>query len=173
MTQDGSDLEQLALDLIAIPSVIGNEAAIAAYVESWAGARDMHEVVRAGHNLALQPRPFREGVPRLMLLGHLDTVPPADDNVARIEGDRIYGLGATDMKCADALILHLLERAARDEPVTTKGKIPANAVVIPGTRKKQFPAGEYDLPCALIIGERTESTDKKTTLNETLRGFAV
>ncbi len=60
-----------------------------------------------------------------------------------------------------------------DEPVTTKGKIPANAVVIPGTRKKQFPAGEYDLPCALIIGERSESTDRKTSLNETLRSFAV
>ncbi len=60
-----------------------------------------------------------------------------------------------------------------DEPVTTKGKIPANAVVIPGTRKKQFPAGEYDLPCALIIGERTESTDKKTSLNDTLRTFAL
>jgi len=60
-----------------------------------------------------------------------------------------------------------------DEPITTKGKIPANAVVIPGTREKTFPAGTYDLPCALIIGERSESTDRKTSLNETLRSFAL
>jgi 2,3,4,5-tetrahydropyridine-2-carboxylate N-succinyltransferase len=60
-----------------------------------------------------------------------------------------------------------------DEPVTTKGVIPPRAVVIPGTRKKKFPAGEYDLPCALIIGERSESTDKKTSLNDTLRTFAL
>jgi 2,3,4,5-tetrahydropyridine-2-carboxylate N-succinyltransferase len=59
------------------------------------------------------------------------------------------------------------------EPVTTKGVVPPNAVVIPGTRRKRFPAGEYDLPCALIIGERSESTDKKTSLNETLRSFAL
>ncbi|MDJ0521311.1 MAG: 2,3,4,5-tetrahydropyridine-2,6-dicarboxylate N-succinyltransferase [Planctomycetota bacterium] len=60
-----------------------------------------------------------------------------------------------------------------EEEVRTKGSVPPNAVVIPGTRPKEFPAGTYDLPCALIIGERTESTDKKTSLNETLRGFAV
>ncbi len=54
-----------------------------------------------------------------------------------------------------------------------KGTVPERAVVIPGTRKKEFPAGTYDLPCALIIGERTESTDSKTSLNETLRSFAL
>ena len=59
------------------------------------------------------------------------------------------------------------------EPHTTKGRVPPNAVVIPGTRRKRFPAGEYDLPCALIIGERSASTDKKTSLNETLRTFAL
>ena len=45
--------------------------------------------------------------------------------------------------------------------------------VIPGTRPKQFPAGTYDLQCALIVGRRTESTDRKTSLNEALRVFGV
>lgn len=57
--------------------------------------------------------------------------------------------------------------------VTGKGHVPPRAVVIPGMRKKRFPAGEYDVPCALIIGERTQSTDAKTSLNETLRAFAL
>lgn len=60
-----------------------------------------------------------------------------------------------------------------DEPVTTKGIIPPRAVVIPGTRTKKFPAGEFQIPAALIIGRRKESTDKKTSLNEALRDFGV
>ena len=59
------------------------------------------------------------------------------------------------------------------EPKTYKGEVPARAVVIPGTRPKQFPAGEYGVPCALIIGERKASTDEKTSLNDVLRDFAV
>jgi len=59
------------------------------------------------------------------------------------------------------------------EPVTSKGSIPARAVVIPGTLPKRFPAGEFGTPCALIVGERTESTDKKTSLNAALRDFEV
>lgn len=56
-------------------------------------------------------------------------------------------------------------------PVEITGYIPPRAVVIPGTRQKHFPAGEYGVPCALIIGHRKESTDKKTSLNEALRLF--
>jgi 2,3,4,5-tetrahydropyridine-2-carboxylate N-succinyltransferase len=59
------------------------------------------------------------------------------------------------------------------KPVEHRGRIPANSVVIPGTRPKQFPAGTYDLQCALIVGQRTESTDRKTSLNEALRVFGV
>ena len=59
------------------------------------------------------------------------------------------------------------------EAVTTKGRIPPGAVVIPGTIPKRFPAGEYGVPCALIIGTRTESTDRKTSLNAALRDFGV
>ena len=60
-----------------------------------------------------------------------------------------------------------------EEEVIHKGKVPARSVVIPGTRAKEFPSGTYNLPCALIIGERQESTDRKTSLNDVLRKFAV
>ena len=57
--------------------------------------------------------------------------------------------------------------------VTLRGRIPERAVVVPGTRPKQFPAGEYLLPCALIIGERSASTDRKTSLNSALRDHGL
>ncbi len=59
------------------------------------------------------------------------------------------------------------------EPVEYKGNIPPRSVVIPGTYLKKFPAGEYNVSCALIIGTRKESTDKKTSLNDALRDFNV
>ncbi len=58
-------------------------------------------------------------------------------------------------------------------PVETKGRVPARSVVIPGTYNKQFPAGEYGVGCALIIGTRKPSTDLKTSLNDALREFNV
>lgn len=57
--------------------------------------------------------------------------------------------------------------------VILKGRVPARSVVIPGTRPKTFPAGTYQLPCALIIGHRNPSTDRKTSLNDVLREFAL
>jgi 2,3,4,5-tetrahydropyridine-2-carboxylate N-succinyltransferase len=57
--------------------------------------------------------------------------------------------------------------------VESKGRIPARSVVIPGVRQKKFPAGEFAIPCALIIGRRSEATDRKVSLNEALRDFAV
>ena len=59
------------------------------------------------------------------------------------------------------------------EPVERRGSVTANSVVVPGTRPKDFPAGMYDLQCALIIGRRTPSTDRKTSLNDALRTFEV
>ena len=58
-------------------------------------------------------------------------------------------------------------------PVEYKGRVPARSVVIPGSYKKQFPAGEYAVSCALIIGQRKPSTDLKTSLNDALREFNV
>ena len=60
-----------------------------------------------------------------------------------------------------------------DEPKEYRGYVPARSVVVPGTYTKKFPAGEYGVSCALIIGHRKESTDKKTSLNDALRDFGV
>jgi 2,3,4,5-tetrahydropyridine-2-carboxylate N-succinyltransferase len=59
------------------------------------------------------------------------------------------------------------------EPVEHRGRVPAGSVVVPGTRPKSFPAGSYQLSCALIIGHRTERTDEKTALNDYLRDLGV
>ncbi|MFZ4543962.1 MAG: 2,3,4,5-tetrahydropyridine-2,6-dicarboxylate N-succinyltransferase [Saprospiraceae bacterium] len=59
------------------------------------------------------------------------------------------------------------------EPVIYKGRVPARSVVIPGSYTRKFEAGEYQVSCALIIGKRTESTDKKVSLNGALRDFGV
>ena len=59
------------------------------------------------------------------------------------------------------------------EPVEYRGRVPARSVVIPGSYAKQFPAGEYQVGCALIIGQRKPSTDLKTSLNDALRDFNV
>jgi 2,3,4,5-tetrahydropyridine-2-carboxylate N-succinyltransferase len=60
-----------------------------------------------------------------------------------------------------------------DEPVEHRGYVPPNAVVVPGTRPKKFPAGTYDLNCALIIGWRSVQTDLKTSLNDVLREYEI
>lgn len=60
-----------------------------------------------------------------------------------------------------------------DNPTIYKGEVPERSVVIPGSYTKSFPAGEYQVPCALIIGKRKASTDTKTSLNEALRDYSV
>ena len=60
-----------------------------------------------------------------------------------------------------------------EEPVEYKGIVPARCVVIPGSYTKKFPAGEFQVPCALIIGKRKTSTDLKTSLNDALREYNV
>ena len=59
------------------------------------------------------------------------------------------------------------------KPVEIRGRVPARSVVIPGYRPRKFAAGNFGVPCALIIGERAESTDRKTSLNQALREFGV
>lgn len=58
-------------------------------------------------------------------------------------------------------------------PVIVQGRVPSRSVVIPGTMPKAFPGGEYQVTCALIVGQRSESTDRKTSLNQALRDFGV
>jgi 2,3,4,5-tetrahydropyridine-2,6-dicarboxylate N-succinyltransferase len=67
----------------------------------------------------------------------------------------------------------ILDVSGSQGVVEHRGQVPARSVVIPGIRNKKFPAGEFGIPCALIIGKRSESTDKKVSLNEALRDFAV
>ena len=105
---------QRALSLVQIPSVIGNEGAIADHVEAWA-ARHYRpdEIVRVSHSFVLGRRV--DARPTIALVGHLDTVPthPAG-NPARIEGDRLFGLGSSDMKGALAVMMALAEALPRD-----------------------------------------------------------
>ncbi len=59
------------------------------------------------------------------------------------------------------------------QEIVHKGRVPARSVVIPGTRAKQYPAGTYQIPCALIVGRRSAGTDRKVSLNQALREFEV
>ena len=67
---------------------------------------------------------------------------------------------------------HIID-VTQSEAITYKGRVPARSVVIPGTYSKQFTAGTYQVACALIIGQRKETTDKKVSLNEALRDYKV
>jgi 2,3,4,5-tetrahydropyridine-2,6-dicarboxylate N-succinyltransferase len=60
-----------------------------------------------------------------------------------------------------------------DDPVEYRGQVPPRSIVVPGTRAKEFPAGTYQLACALIIGRRSKSTDLKTSLNDALRDYGL
>lgn len=85
----------------------------------------------------------------------------------RVESEAV--LGANVVLTASTKIIDV----TGDEPVEMKGVVPARSVVIPGSYTKTFPAGEYNVPCALIIGKRKESTNKKTSLNDALREYDV
>jgi len=85
----------------------------------------------------------------------------------RVEAEAV--LGANVVLTASTKIIDV----SGPEPVEHRGFVPARSVVIPGSYTKKFPAGEYQVPCALIIGKRKESTDKKTSLNDALREHNV
>lgn len=85
----------------------------------------------------------------------------------RVEKEAV--LGANVVLTASTKIIDV----TGEHPVETKGVVPARSVVIPGSYTKQFAAGEYQVPCALIIGKRKESTDLKTSLNDALREHNV
>ncbi len=85
----------------------------------------------------------------------------------RVEKEAV--LGANVVLTASTKIIDV----TGDSPVERKGLVPARSVVIPGSYTKTFPAGDYQVPCALIIGTRKESTNKKTSLNDALREYSV
>ncbi|MCB0392115.1 MAG: 2,3,4,5-tetrahydropyridine-2,6-dicarboxylate N-succinyltransferase [Bdellovibrionales bacterium] len=84
-----------------------------------------------------------------------------------IEEGAVLGAGVT--LTASTRIIDVTSSSSQEY----KGRIPKNSVVIPGMRSKSFPAGDFQVPCALIIGQRSESTDKKTSLTSALRDFEV
>lgn len=100
-------LAELLRGLVDIPSVTGHEAAIADHVAGRLSRAGRGEVLRSGRSVVWRSR--ERGRPLAVLAGHLDTVPPAGNERARIEGDRLYGVGSTDMKGGDAVMLKLAE----------------------------------------------------------------
>jgi 2,3,4,5-tetrahydropyridine-2-carboxylate N-succinyltransferase len=85
----------------------------------------------------------------------------------RVEKEAV--LGANVVLTASTKIIDV----TGDSPIERKGLVPSRSVVIPGSYTKTFPAGDYQVPCALIIGTRKESTNKKTSLNDALREYDV
>jgi 2,3,4,5-tetrahydropyridine-2-carboxylate N-succinyltransferase len=85
----------------------------------------------------------------------------------RIESEAVLGANVTITQSTKIIDVSGIE------PIVYKGRVPARSVVIPGSYTKKFPAGDYQVSCALIIGKRKESTDKKTSLNTALRDFDV
>jgi 2,3,4,5-tetrahydropyridine-2-carboxylate N-succinyltransferase len=84
-----------------------------------------------------------------------------------VEEGAVLGAGVTIT--ASTKIIDVTSSSAKEY----KGRVPANSVVIPGTLPKHFPAGNFGVPCALIIGQRKPSTDLKTSLTDALRDFQV
>ena len=89
-----------------------------------------------------------------------------------VEGARICREAVIGSNVVITGSTHIID-VTGSEPVEYRGYVPPRSVVISGTYSKRFPAGEYNVACALIIGKRKESTDKKTTLNDALRDFGV
>ena len=85
----------------------------------------------------------------------------------RVRKEAVIGANVTITKST-----HIID-VSGPKPTTLHGEIPERSVVIPGSYTKKFPAGEYQVQCALIIGKRKESTDHKTSLNDALRNFNV
>lgn len=85
----------------------------------------------------------------------------------RVEEESVIGAGVVLTKST-----HIID-VTGDRPITIKSYIPARSVVIPGSYAKSFPAGSFNVNCALIIGKRSESTDKKVSLNDALRDYNI
>lgn len=100
-----TDLLALTASLVDIPSVSHNEQAIADHVEGWVTAVEGLSVTRVGDNIVARTELGRPS--RVLIAGHLDTVPPAGNEHARIEGDVLWGLGSADMKAGIAVMLEL------------------------------------------------------------------
>ena len=105
MTVTAESLADLLATLVDIPSVTGDEKVIADFVNERLAGAGKGEVLRSGN--ALVWRGPQRGKPLVVLAGHLDTVPPAGNATSHRDGDKLYGVGTTDMKAGDAVMLAL------------------------------------------------------------------
>jgi len=168
-------LAQRTLELCRIPSVIGDEQALADHLEAWARKHYAPaEVLRHSHSLLLGT--LEDPRPTLALVGHLDTVPKhPQDGPMRIEGDRLYGLGSSDMKGGLAVMMELVERLPRQS-------LPFNLVLMlyereegPYLESGLGPLLEQIDPTKIRFGIAMEPTDNVVqvgcvgTLHATLR----
>jgi len=159
--------------VIVMPGYVNIGAYVAAgsMVDTWATVgscaqigRDVHLAGGVGIGGVLEPPGAR---PVIVEDGAF-----IGSRVVIVEGMRIGKgavIGAGVVLTSSTLILDVRGSA----PVERRGSVPPRSVVIPGMRQKKFPAGEYGVPCALIVGERSASTDQKVSLNAALRDFDV
>ena len=91
-------------------------------------------------------------------------------HLSAIQGGHLARIAVEQGAQVDAFII---SDVTGDKPVEHKGYVPPRSVVIPGSYTKEFKAGNYQVPCALIIGQRKASTDLKTSLNDSLRDYDV
>jgi succinyl-diaminopimelate desuccinylase len=107
MTATTETLTDLLTALVNLPSETGNEAAIAEFVTARLRSTARGEILKSANNVVW--RGPQRGRPLVVLAGHLDTVPAQGNAVARLDGGRLYGVGTTDMKAGDAVMLALVE----------------------------------------------------------------
>jgi 2,3,4,5-tetrahydropyridine-2-carboxylate N-succinyltransferase len=159
--------------VVAMPSYINVGAHVGAntMVDTWATVgscaqvgRDVHVSGGVGIGGVLEPM---QAMPVIVEDGAFLGSRVVLTEGVRIEREAVLGAGV--ILTGSTPIVDV--RGA--EPVVTKGRVPARAVVIPGTMPKKFPAGEFGVPCVLVIGERKASTDLKTSLNRVLRDFPL
>jgi succinyl-diaminopimelate desuccinylase len=131
-----SALAALCLELVAVPSVTGDEAEVADLVEAFCRALPGVAVERIGHSVVARSGPADE--PALAFVGHTDTVPPWPGHEARRDGLRVIGRGASDMKGGDAAILAVLAHAAERD-------LPAVAVLYSGVEGPHEDNGIHDV----------------------------
>jgi len=166
----GSFLEKTA---IVMPGYVNIGAYVGAgsMVDTWATVgscaqigRDVHLAGGVGIGGVLEPPSARPVI--------IEDSVFVGSRAVVVEGVRVGRgavIGAGVVLTSSSLILDV----RGDKPIERRGSVPPRAVVIPGVRQKKFPAGEYGVPCALIIGERSASTDQKVSLNAALRDFDV
>lgn len=150
---------------------IGARVGAGSMVDTWATVgscaqigRDVHLAGGVGIGGVLEPPSAR---PVIVEDGAF-----VGSRVVIVEGVRVGAgavIGAGVVLTSTTMILDV----RGESPVERRGTIPARAIVIPGVRTKRFPAGEYGVPCALIVGERSAATDQKVSLNAALRDFDV